>query len=1359
MAIKNKKLVIASVVIFVLVSAVVLAATVYPNAVITFSGMNLVYNKNTPLDSNNEHNSQTQGFIDINLKNINTTGVSVCIWYNQDYIQLSNVEDNEPISNPPSTGPVSSANPNLRPINIEHTYFEQNVTNFPNGSFKDTTDDGAPKQFKNSSIIGIADQDLSKNNGYVILNFAPAENSDVICSNIQPIEKARAERLHIMANSAKGLNIGRLSFFIKNPAEFAQLSPTDRKDIINVVAFSEMDKLEDNSEGVYMAYLDDNGKISWYSDMDKNVDFEFKINSTLSDIKLQQNEITVSAYEFFKSGQEQDLIDFLNERMNILTLVNADGAEKLEKFTWDKDKLSWTEEQTNSSSWDSDVHPKKGDFTVTQPYNDDFTITAKIHVTPVNLIGFTYDNEEITYWTGADDYPQTLDELNLPSKVRPVFDTYLPNGGIPELTIWHSDESDAAQITELPQDFQNQVVRTYTFWGHINDDDLNNVHTGNESNNKPEYLWLSKPDHLPEIPLIRNVVGNEEDLPKGIGATAVTDDNGVLTITVSNTNGDAIPGTSTDGSLPKDPDTTEFFIKMPGGEEVDPSLLGTRYTVEFNGGSAVIKIMPDPTNADQKKLAQLINLGARAGSFTIAAKEPNKTKSSYVDCTPQARNNYYTGTVYEFDFSVLKAGTLPVKAGEGLPTTVTLPSAADADGNEYKIDTTYNGYNGTEPGALKTFKVDAWTVISEDKNTIGDVVTVEGTLLDTTYTNYGRVQNPSGVKVQIKYVVLEGDGEDKIDDIPDFTYNTQQVGYDYDRLQSQTFTVKNSGNTDIYGLSAVISVAKDNGKEAFVETKQLSQIVKKGESADFEITTKIGLPVGKYVSTVSIYSNNKLLDTFDITFEVVPDPVFKITLKVNDEDLGSTETDDKLYTAQKDKVVTIVAKPKEDCRFTGWTVPDGSGVVLADASKATTTFTMPDKDVEITANFEETDAAKLRLTELLVKDTNDTDQKPFCDKDWKTIEFDPLTREYYVVVANDVEKAKLWFKVREGAENADKTMTHLHDGTTDNINITHDEDDKYYKSGELELVLSPEDNLVTLTLTDSTDSSITKNYKIHIYRKISSSDMITFEYGNSPFGRIMRDDNILEQDKDTVKADFISAGYTFTAENVPEGITAGVVYGTAAWQGGVNYDVNPLALFVADKTSFFDAAYTNIVNSLGGMVDETTLSRKIKVRLLQTPDGDAKNGSSEDFSSIQQVTNSDGTTTDMTTIELSKTGAITELNGKRIRPDCYEIIYSFKDFNGETVSVSKPVIILSPIGDVNISGTADTTDVSRILGRFKVNLANQNNVQNYNTGGRLNKFRICDVNKDGSVNAIDANYIRANDLVPFYTNLPGGGGN
>lgn len=142
-----------------------------------------------------------------------------------------------------------------------------------------------------------------------------------------------------------------------------------------------------------------------------------------------------------------------------------------------------------------------------------------------------------------------------------------------------------------------------------------------------------------------------------------------------------------------------------------------------------------------------------------------------------------------------------------------------------------------------------------------------------------------------------------------------------------------------------------------------------------------------------------------------------------------------------------------------------------------------------------------------------------------------------------------------------------------------------------------------------------------------------------------------------------------------------------------------------------------------------------------------QNGSSNDFVYIQQ-----------SEISLPVSGEITQLMNERIRPDIYEITYSFIDFDGTIASVSKPLIILSSIGDVNIDKVVDSEDVSRVLHRFSVDLANDNNVPDYISGGLINKYRICDANNDEIVNALDANSIRKGISDSFYTNLSEGGG-
>lgn len=89
MHIGKKKITISALIVVVFVSVIVWAATSYPNAAISFSGIKMVANGST-----------TQGFVDISLKNIDSTAISYCIEYDKNYIELSDVATNTPIKNP-----------------------------------------------------------------------------------------------------------------------------------------------------------------------------------------------------------------------------------------------------------------------------------------------------------------------------------------------------------------------------------------------------------------------------------------------------------------------------------------------------------------------------------------------------------------------------------------------------------------------------------------------------------------------------------------------------------------------------------------------------------------------------------------------------------------------------------------------------------------------------------------------------------------------------------------------------------------------------------------------------------------------------------------------------------------------------------------------------------------------------------------------------------------------------------------------------------------------------------------------------------------------------------------------------------
>lgn len=1329
MAKKHKKIIIFAVLLIAIISTIVLAATRYPYAKVSFTGITMVKNGDT-----------TQGFIDVTLKNIDAKGVSLCLEYDTEYLQLSDVATNTPIQNP-----VGS-------LNIEHTYFEQNTADFPLGSLREEPFNPSMSQqlLANWPIIGIADQDVSKNKGYLKMNFAGAERlSD---GSVPPASDYITKDEHgdpIIISDTKGdAKFGRISFKINKPTELAKLTKEEMKNVIRIVPFSTMMEealsVAGNDTGVALIYIDENDLIKYYTGADRHIDYDIDITARLEDVQPQVSELTVSSYEIYKSNSTQDLFDFLNEKMSMLTLFYADSSEVPDTFVWKQ------EESTVSGVW----NPKGGDYTIKQRYNDDFDVEVTVHVKPVNLTGFGVDKENITYLRGAENFPAQFEDLTLPAKVRPIFDTYLPNGGMNDLDItWYMLDGDTVELQTLPDGFAADKTDDYNY--------KINCYTGKSTADlMAQYSWLTV-TNMPQISVMRNIVSDESNMPKTLVVeSALTDaDGGDLTIVVSNADGTPIP------------DGTEFTIKMPGGDIIDTAALDDKYIVEISGGKATITLAPDITIAsdtetdiakkNEKKLAQLINLGDRAGEFSISSTEPGKNAGEFTDFSPLPRHNKYlspNGTNnYELDYSTALAPMFPIKAGVELPTTITVMPPSKA------IDTTYSGYDGNEPGHLTTFEVENWTIVDGDKNVPGKVVTAVGKLKETSYTNYGYVYNDDNVTVTLKYYVLESDGLDSIDDIPDTEFDKRQEGYGYDDLQTKTFTVHNNGTTDIYGLSAVISLSADNNKEAFVITKELSKILSKGDSCDFDITTKIGLPVlgdaesTDYRCTVSILSDNSTtpLKTFNISFTVTKQPVYNIKLTIDDDQktFGKVKTNTDTYTATEGEVIGISATPEEDCAFVEWTVvkkPEAENppdVTFADSTAKTTEFTMPGEDVEIKATFKEMLGAKLRASELYVKDLEEKNQD-LHDKDWKIVEFDPVTREYYVAVSNDIEKVKLHFKLREEAENATLTLTNEHGGVTDTFSPpTRASAEDYYISEEIPLE-SPAENTVKLgiTLEDREnfpdEDEQTRYYTIHIYRKVKASELMSFDYGNSPYGMIMRDKDLTDEQKDSYKQAFKDNGYKFVAGNTPAGVDEGSKYSPKAWKT-VNYDLDPVAIFVTNVEEFTDPGYTSVKNSLGQPVADEDISKYIKVNMLAETDVSLQNGSSEDFIYIESEQ-----------IDLPSNGQITSIMNKRIRPDRYELTYSFKDFDGTTAEVSKPIIVLSPIGDINIDGTADKTDVSRILHRFTTDIANDNNVNDaYRSGGLLFKYRVCDVNKDGYFNAIDANNVRAKQLKPFYSKL------
>ena len=109
------------------------------------------------------------------------------------------------------------------------------------------------------------------------------------------------------------------------------------------------------------------------------------------------------------------------------------------------------------------------------------------------------------------------------------------------------------------------------------------------------------------------------------------------------------------------------------------------------------------------------------------------------------------------------------------------------------------------------------------------------------------------------------------------------------------------------------------------------------------------------------FTYNAAISTASGTLKKISGPEDIVTLKLYYDVSVYTVTVDGSYAeasgaghyATKD-TVTISAGTRDGYKFSGWTSSDG--VTFADAGNATTTFTMPDRAVTVTANWETTDS-------------------------------------------------------------------------------------------------------------------------------------------------------------------------------------------------------------------------------------------------------------------------------------------------------------------------------------------------------------------------------------------------------------------
>jgi len=1140
----------------------------------------------------------------------------------------------------------------------------------------------------------------------------------------------------------------------------------------------------------------------------------------------------------YTDGHQEDFILSWGADEGCFVTDNSTGTEYLFKQKTDgscdvftKDDITGEFTTPVTAPW---YDPTKGDYTVRQLLKYQAGGEEKIYpnpievrlvVTPITVTGVTAEDLEKTY-VNDENLPGTYTALELPGQAQLTTDVMPGNVSLTmPIDTWQPDE--AAAGTDLSKltgtgpggttsvtwtdTADNNNVGEYPFTGPVYD----------KVTIQAVYPWLTVGDDTYPLNAKRKIVANMDDITDAREfeiITGATDDDGLLTLQIMKK--------SPEGGYTDMVADTAFRVKLPGGQIIDDTWFtgngGTNQNVfaSISGTMGYSLLRKAGTSggdtAKQDLLRQAINLG---GYFSVAVTEPGKAESEFITRYVPPRNNYYLHNYIggdAFDFTGAKAGLYPFYKTSILPAFVTLPMG-------YTVETTYDGNTGLEPGALGAFRVDeSWKKVNPTGGSwmngtgwtptaAGDTVVVtygdDPFAMSTQYTGYGEVKNHSTAaeekRVEMKVQVQEGElllgsvrltyegTGDSVTTTDDgqakrVVFDTQQAGYIY--RQSVELTLTNTGDTDIWGIYI------DSSNPDFIITDQPAAFLPAGAQTTFTVTYRLGLSEGMHQALdptpIYIYSDSGVLKTFEAQFRVTSEPVWRVTVEVNDSAMGDAypvvgaagdppalDGSAASYTYLAGEMVWIYAEPEDEYKVLKVYLDGEDGSPLSEYTPVVTTgdnklysFPMPARNVTVHVVFEEPLSAKLRLKDLQdwsgANGTGLTHQLPLYQDDYTVIRepahYDehgalldtaPQLNEerYFVVIPYEADRSQIKLDFRDVIF-TDKVPVGV------KIVLDYDQSPKVYdyapkvpdsaadlhhESSEFDSPLPGQTVTATITISSG---DVERVYYLRIIRRdLEENISYPLNPGNSPYGMIMWDDGIT--DKDAAKAAFVdnmgtadrfAAGYTpAKAAGLP------LTYWTEAWDA-TNYDRVDEALFVFAGEAFedFGPMHGSVTNTAGDLVALTDIRRSVEVVLLDTG---AASGA-DAFAGTDTVELTMGTAAQAGI----SAEAWTDGNGTvyPVRPGIYRLKYTFTDFDGiNEVNFYRPLIVLTRNGDVNADRAADGADVDAVQNRVSLPLGYESAAY---TDGMLFRYRVCDANNDRNINNIDANTIAAGALDQFY---------
>lgn len=354
-------------------------------------------------------------------------------------------------------------------------------------------------------------------------------------------------------------------------------------------------------------------------------------------------------------------------------------------------------------------------------------------------------------------------------------------------------------------------------------------------------------------------------------------------------------------------------------------------------------------------------------------------------------------------------------------------------------------------------------------------------------------------------------------------------------------------------------------------------------------------------------------------------------------------------------------------------------------------------------------------------------------------EFNPEVDTYYLRISNQPNNLQLRILSSElptVTVNGTEVNVTLVDGNyvTDafELNELEQNPDGTYKSDEFR-------NTIKVSAGGGTP------YTIYVQRLLQPK--IVLNYGNSPYGEIMRTD-WTDEKKIEAKEKF-SITNRYHVDFLPNSAIdkANILYTTRAWvdianlgsmteeenekiaNPNINFDRNDYAIFVYNDNYFRDPGF-EAIDSLGNTI--TKINRKISVNRMtqiQLAGLQDKNQEQEDIQILDQ-------TSDYLITEITKPYNNKDPKTRRIRPDIYYMEYSFEDSIEGTVTANRPVIVLQARGDTYCSGLINDSSVNPIYSYLK-SPSSFDGITG--SAKRIYFYKILDIDSSNLINDSDAN--------------------